>query len=409
MISGYLITTIIVKERQENSFSLLAFYERRVRRILPALFLMMALCIPLAWVCLLPNDMLQFSKSVKAVALFFSNYLFYKDSGYFDTSNELKPLLHTWSLAIEEQYYLFFPPLILFAWRFGKRWILVILAAIAIISFLLAEWGAYNKPFAAFFLLPSRAWEFLLGAFIAFYILEYKNINVNASLKQVASSIGLLLIIYSVFSFDKNTPFPGVYALAPTFGAALIILFASPSTIVGAILSSPLFVGIGLISYSTYLWHQPLFVFARYASVSPIPDSGFAVLCLISLALGYLSWRFIERPFRSKSLGSRKSVFIFTVGFSLLFVVFGYASQVSHGFDARFNKSLIGDVGHLEFHKYIDKKYYDCEPKSLASQALKWEDFLRCKQSKIGSPQLILLGDSHAEHLFIGLAEAQPE
>jgi peptidoglycan/LPS O-acetylase OafA/YrhL len=409
VISGYLITTIIVKERQENSFSLLAFYERRVRRILPALFLMMALCIPLAWVCLLPNDMLQFSKSVKAVALFFSNYLFYKDSGYFDTSNELKPLLHTWSLAIEEQYYLFFPPLILFAWRFGKRWIIVILAAIANISFFLAEWGAYNKPFAAFFLLPARAWEFLLGAFIAFYILEYKNINVNASLKQVASSFGLLLIVYSVFSFEKNTPFPGVYALAPTFGAALIILFASPSTIVGAILSSPLFVGIGLISYSTYLWHQPLFVFARYASVSPIPDSGFAVLCLISLALGYLSWRFIERPFRSKSLGSRKSVFIFAVGFSLLFVVFGYVTQVSRGFDARFNKSLNGDVGHLEFHEYIDNKYYDCEPKTLASQALKWEDFLRCKQSKIGSPQLVLLGDSHAEHLFIGLAEARPE
>ena len=409
VISGYLITTIILRERQENSFSLLSFYERRARRILPALFLMMALCIPLAWVCLLPNDMLQFSKSVKAVALFFSNHLFYKDSGYFDTASELKPLLHTWSLAIEEQYYLFFPPLILFVWRFGKRWILVILAAISVGSFCLAEWEAYNKPAAAIFLLPSRAWEFLVGAFLAFYILEFKNINVSTALKQVASLFGLLLILYSIFSYGENTPFPSVYALAPTLGAALIIVFAAPHTVVGTALSSPLFVGVGLISYSTYLWHQPLFVFARYVSPNPVSTLGFSLLCLISLAMGYLSWRFVERPFRSKNLGSRKKVFFLAVVFSLLFVVFGYVSQVSRGFDSRFIKSLSGDIGHLEFHEYIDKKYYDCEPKLLASQALKWEGFLRCKQSKAGSPDLVLLGDSHAEHLFIGLAEARPD
>jgi hypothetical protein len=117
----------------------------------------------------------------------------------------------------------------------------------------------------------------------------------------------------------------------------------------------------------------------------------------------------IERPFRSKNFGSRKAVFFFAAGFSILFMVFGYVSQVSRGFDGRFTKSLNGDVGHLEFHQYIDKKFYDCEPKSIATQALNWEDFLRCKQSKKGRPQLVLLGDSHAEHLFIGLAEAQPE
>ena len=262
VISGYLITTIIVRERQENSFSRLAFYERRARRILPALFLMMAVCMLSAWVCLLPNDMLHFSKSVKAVALFFSNHLFYKESGYFDTASELKPLLHTWSLAIEEQYYLLFPPLTLAVWRLGKRWILGVLAMIAFLSFSLAVWGSYYKPAAAFFLLPARAWEFLLGGFLAFYILEFKNVNVSTTIKQMVSSLGLLLILYSVFSFEKNTPFPGIYALAPTIGAALIIVFAAPNTFVGAILSSSLFVGIGLISYSTYLWHQPLFVFA---------------------------------------------------------------------------------------------------------------------------------------------------
>ena len=409
VISGYLITTIIVRERQENSFSLLAFYERRARRILPALFLMMAVCMLSAWVCLLPNDMLHFSKSVKAVALFFSNHLFYKESGYFDTDSELKPLLHTWSLAIEEQYYLLFPPLILAVWRLGKRWILGVLAAIAFLSFSLAVWGSYYKPAAAFFVLPARAWEFLLGGFLAFYILEFKNVNVSTTIKQMASLLGLLLILYSVFSFEKNTPFPGIYALAPTAGAALIIVFAAPNTFVGAILSSSLFVGIGLISYSTYLWHQPLFVFTRYASPNPVSTIGFSVLCLISLAIGYVSWRFVERPFRSKILGNRKTVFIFSVGLSLAFVIFGYLSQASKGFESRFDKSLSGDVGHLEFHEYIDKKYYDCEPKLIASQALKWEGFLRCKQSKMGSPQLVLLGDSHAEHLFIGLAEARPE
>ena len=265
-----------------------------------------------------------------------------------------------------------FPPLTLAVWRLGKRWILGVLAMIAFLSFSLAVWGSYYKPAAAFFLLPARAWEFLLGGFLAFYILEFKNVNVSTTIKQMASSLGLLLILYSVFSFEKNTPFPGIYALAPTIGAALIIVFAAPNTFVGAILSSSLFVGIGLISYSTYLWHQPLFVFARYASPNPVSTIGFSLLCLISLAIGYFSWRFVERPFRSKNLGSRKTVFIFAVGLSLAFVIFSYLSQASKGFESRFDKSLSGDIGHLEFHEYIDKKYYDCEPKLIASQALKW-------------------------------------
>ena len=156
--------------------------------------------------------------------------------------------------------------------------------------------------------------------------------NVSTTIKQMVSSLGLLLILYSVFSFEKNTPFPGIYALAPTIGAALIIVFAAPNTFVGAILSSSLFVGIGLISYSTYLWHQPLFVFARYASPNPVSTIGFSLLCLISLAIGYFSWRFVERPFRSKNLGSRKTVFIFAVGLSLAFVIFIYLSKASKGF-----------------------------------------------------------------------------
>lgn len=167
VISGYLITGIILAELEQGHFSLIGFYERRARRILPALFLVMLLCVPFAWFWLLPGDMKGFAKSLVAVAIFASNFLFWRESGYFDTAAELKPLLHTWSLAVEEQYYLVFPLLILLFWQLGKRWVLFLLGLIFVASFTSAE---LSKPAAAFFLLPSRGWELLVGAFAAFYM-----------------------------------------------------------------------------------------------------------------------------------------------------------------------------------------------------------------------------------------------
>jgi peptidoglycan/LPS O-acetylase OafA/YrhL len=170
VISGYLITSIILAEREAGTFSLLKFYERRARRILPALFLVMAACVPFAWVWMTPSDMTDFSRSLAYMSVFASNILFYKQSGYFDAASELKPLLHTWSLAVEEQYYLLFPLLLIAGLRRGKRFAISLLAVAAIVSLAIAQWGATRAPAATFYLLHARLWELLVGGFVAFYL-----------------------------------------------------------------------------------------------------------------------------------------------------------------------------------------------------------------------------------------------
>ena len=171
VISGYLITTIILSDIESGKFSISNFYERRARRILPALFFIMLCCLPFAWFVLTPNHLKDFYQSLTAVSVFSSNILFWKESGYFDTATELKPLIHTWSLAVEEQYYILFPLLLVMLWKLRKQLILGSLIAITVISLFLAQWGAYNKPSATFFLLPTRSWELAIGALIAYYFL----------------------------------------------------------------------------------------------------------------------------------------------------------------------------------------------------------------------------------------------
>jgi peptidoglycan/LPS O-acetylase OafA/YrhL len=253
VISGYLITTIIVSELEQGRFSIVNFYERRARRILPALFLVMLVCIPFAWLWLWPSDMKDFAGSVVAVSLFISNILFWLKSSYFDTAAELKPLLHTWSLAVEEQYYLFFPLFLILTWRLNKRWILMLLTVGGVASLAIAQWASTAKPAAAFYLLPTRGWELLIGAFAAFYLSKPNRKEFTRGVAEICGWIGLALIVASIGTYSKTTPFPGFYALAPTFGAVLIILFASEKTQIGKLMGNRAFVGIGLISYSAYL------------------------------------------------------------------------------------------------------------------------------------------------------------
>ena len=164
VISGYLITSLILADLEKGRFSIIGFYERRARRILPALFLVMLVCIPFAWAWLLPVVMKDFSQSLVAVSVFASNIWFWRESGYFDTAAELKPLLHTWSLAVEEQYYVIFPLFLMLIWRLGRAWVLIVLAAALVVSLALAQWASYAEPTAAFYLLPTRGWELLVGA-----------------------------------------------------------------------------------------------------------------------------------------------------------------------------------------------------------------------------------------------------
>lgn len=400
VISGYLITTIILAEKEANTFSIVNFYERRARRILPALFLVMAICLPPAWQWLMPSDFKEFAQSLSAVSIFASNILFWKTSGYFESAAELKPLLHTWSLAVEEQYYLLFPLFIITTWSIGKKWMVTILTIIAFLSLLLAHWGAKHLPLATFFLLPTRIWELLIGSLIAFYFARKEFKLQSHCVNNTASLIGLSFIVYSIFFFNKHTPFPSFYALIPCIGAALIILFSTPQTIVGKILGFKIFVGVGLISYSTYLWHQPLFAFARQISVTEeLKTSIYIGLIILTLGLAYLTWLLVEQPFRNKKKVNRKIIFTFATTGTLVFGAIGLTGNQANGFDSRFK-------GIPELAK-IDSAYEYFDHKAMLRRdichTVKLETLETNNCIDIRKTNIFIWGDSYAAMLYSGL------
>jgi len=405
VISGYLITTILIEDIENDNFSLLRFYERRARRILPALFFVMLVCIPFAWMWMSWTQMADFSRGLVAVSLFVSNILFWRDSGYFEASADENPLLHTWSLAVEEQYYVLFPIFLFLAWRFGKHRVFWMIVVLAVISLALSEWGWRHRATGNFYLAPTRAWELFAGS-VAAFVIQKRGVQSN----NVLSLLGLAAVLFAVFAYDESTPFPSVYTLVPVLGVVLFILFAEKETIAAKILSTKILVGIGLVSYSAYLWHQPLFSFARIYLIENPTTVLMLFLSSLSVALAVLSWRFVERPFRGENPLIRKSssVLWLSLGGVVLFVGLGLAGIQTNGFKYRFEGILKGDIGQLEFYEYMDSRYEDCEPRHIAENALRWEGFLRCKQSQAGDADWVLVGDSHAEHLFLGLAESNP-
>lgn len=411
VISGYLITTIIINEMDEGKFSLLSFYERRARRILPALFFVVLCCIPFACFLLLPSDMKDFSQSLVAVATFSSNILFWREGGYFDTAAELKPLLHTWSLAVEEQFYILFPLFLMAAWRFGKRANVWTLVAAFVISLAMAQWGAYNKPSATFYLLPTRAWELLIGSFAAFY-LQNRTVSTSAWSNNVLSAIGLVAILYSVFAFDDATPFPSLYALVPTVGAVLIILFAVRGTAVHSLLSTRGFVSLGLISYSLYLWHQPVFAFWRHYHVLEPTHLQMIFLTSCCLSLAYLTYQFVERPLRLKEfISTHVQIFtISTVGI-LSFLMFGFLGNFSNGFYGLRSGSAIAryDVmRQLAQDRQAAIRAGVCHFNqrglhfNLDEFLLNWSCNTAAEE---GQPRIAVYGDSHAADKAVALRE----
>ncbi|PLW80992.1 acyltransferase [Kineobactrum sediminis] len=388
VISGYLITTIILSELEQDKFSIVTFYERRARRILPALFFVMLVCIPFAWLWLLPSDMKDFSQSLLAVSLFASNILFWHESGYFEAAAELKPLLHTWSLAVEEQYYVLFPLFLMLCWPLGRRSILTLLSAVFVASFALAQWASLADPSAAFFILPTRGWELLIGSFAAFYLSKDGRKEFKKKAGEIAGWLGVALIFYAVFAYSEATPFPGVYALAPTVGTVLIILFATQQTTVGRFVGNRAFVSVGLISYSAYLWHQPLFAFAKHRSLEEPSEALLVALSIFALVFAYLSWRFVEAPFRKREVFTRTQIFYGALLGTLFFACVGFAGHSYDGVRERFSipTSVYDSVKRTN-------RLDECFGKAGIHQIKDWY----CTLGLESKPKdFVVFGDSHA-------------
>lgn len=335
VISGYLITTIILRECDQGRFSILRFYERRARRILPALFLVMACSLPLAWWLLFPKYFVDYGESLAATSVFSSNILFWKERGYFGTVAELKPLLHTWSLAVEEQFYIFFPLGVMMLWRFGFRTVGVAIALVAVGSFLLSDILSTRRIAANFFLLPSRAWELLAGSLIAMWLLRGR--APSGRIAEIGALLGLGMIAAAIFVLDEHVPFPGRATLLPVVGTVLVILCARPDNLAGRFLGLGPMVGIGLISYSAYLWHQPVFVMARHGSLTAPGMPEMLGLTALSFGLAYLSWKYVETPFRDAERVSRRSIFTGSLAGIAVFCAVGVFIARGGGFDWRFD------------------------------------------------------------------------
>ena len=298
VISGFLITTIIHRELAEGRFSILRFYERRARRILPALFAVIVASLIAGWFILAPADYDKMGQSILSALLFVSNMWFWRNSGgYFDGATDYLPMLHTWSLAVEEQFYIFFPLLLMLLHKIGRRLLLPAIVLLVAGSLVVSVWATPRMPSASFYLLPTRIWELGVGSLLALGLLPS---TAPKALREGVGALGLVAVLAPVFLYDGSTVFPGLAALPPVLGAAALIWAGTAGPVLASrLLSLRPMVWIGLISYSLYLWHWPIMAFARNRLFTVELEPMWQVMTVLaSLVAGWISWRFIEHPFR---------------------------------------------------------------------------------------------------------------
>jgi peptidoglycan/LPS O-acetylase OafA/YrhL len=408
VISGYLITGIILRDLEAGRFSLADFYARRIRRILPALVVVLAVTTVLAVLRLYPGELVDYTKSLAAAFFFVSNHYFLSQAQYFGGAAESMPLLHTWSLAIEEQFYLFFPLVLLLAARVvkGRVGLALIIGAIAAASFAVSVILVAVHHERAFFLLVSRAWELSAGALLAVGVLPALR---HRLLAEALGFGGLALIAAAVVLYHRAIDFPGILALAPVAAAAAIIYAGSCSgTWVARLLGAAPLVGIGLISYSLYLWHWPLIVF-WHLETGGRPDLwAMGLLFAVALALSYLTWRLVETPFRRKGSLVARHPWSATGLAALLVLAFVAPSLMSGGWPLRFTPQAVQTASYLD---YDDREVYRRGTCFIDSHVQTDADFdaATCLALADASPNLLIVGDSHAAHLWRGMATALPD
>lgn len=402
VISGYLITLILMRDLEEESFSLVRFYEKRIRRIFPALFLVFFVSTVVACLLMLPSELDQYGRSLFSATFFYSNYYYMNDAGYFSAPAETQPLLHMWSLAVEEQFYIFFPPLLYLAWRFSKNRVGVIVMVACVLSFLYSLWLVDNRPTDAFFSTPARAWELAVGSLLALYSGRRSWIKTNPYLSNGMTCTGLALLCYGFFTFSASTTFPGASALAPVIGSALIIAAGDArANIVGVILGSQSVRFIGLISYSLYLWHWPILVYYRFLNPQHhLSWTGMAALLGFMVVISILSWRYVETPFRTGAGLSWRRLFQVAGVLMMTSSLFGLAIAKTDGRLVRqYPPEIFDIVSARDDYPSFDR----CETRS----GDRYEDFRVCTLGEIGQdPEFVVWGDSHAESLLPGIDAA---
>lgn len=404
VISGYLISAVILKDISAGKFSIAGFYERRVRRIFPALIATLLGASVLAYLFFLPAELMSFAKSLLAALFSVSNFYFWKHSGYFSAPVETMPLVHTWSLAVEEQFYVFLPVFLVLAHRYFPRKIRFSVMLIAVLSFAMSAVGAFRDPTATFYLPHTRAWELMLGVLIS---LEAFPTISQPWRRNLAAGGGLGLICLAVFAYSPATPFPGVAALAPCAGAALIIAAGrSGTSLVGRILSLKPMVFIGLISYSLYLWHWPMIVFQGMES-SPVSGVSVRMAKLItigvSIVVATLSWKFVESPFRAGRLRMPRSLlFKGAAAAAAAVAAVGITAILYKGFPSRYPSNAIQVASYLDY----DSAKYFRDGSCFISSGYKYGDynFSECLREDPSKKNYLLFGDSHAAHLWYGLS-----
>lgn len=390
VISGYLITRIIYAELRSSSFSIVHFYERRARRILPALMVVLLAATAIEMLLISPTDMIQYAKALGATVLFGSNLWFRQQAaGYFEPDVEMHPLLHTWSLAVEEQFYIVFPLLLMVCVRYSGRRVTPAVALVTLASLAWAVWAVRTSPNAAFYLAPSRAWELGIGALLALGAAPQLR---GRAVREVLGWGGIALIVAPVLLYDGTTPFPGFAALPPCLGAALILWLAEGSS-AGRILAWRPLVFVGLISYSLYLWHWPVIVLLKgIFAVDRLPIALALVAIAASLVLAVLSWRFVETPFRSPARVSRRTIFLAAAASGGAMLALSAGLWVSRGLPQRLDATS----------RAIAEARYDRNPRRDECMEQRPGHF--CRIGKEGAaPDFLFWGDSHADSLQPGV------
>lgn len=412
VISGYLISSIIFKAFETDTFSFTDFYSRRIKRIFPALLIVLLSSLAIGYFILVDEQIKELSKHTVGGVGFVSNLMLWHESGYFDNAADFKPMLHLWSLGIEEQFYIIWPLCLWFLWKVKFNY-LIAAFFIATISLVLNIYLVNSNPVAAFYSPLTRFWELLVGVVLAYFSIFRKQAFAIKSLEylNIVSTTGVVLLAIGFVFLNKEKSFPGWWALLPTVGSAFVI-WAGPSAWFNrVILSNRLLVWFGLISFPLYLWHWPLLSFLRILEGTEVAQWKRAGAVIVAILLAWMTYKLVEKPIRQDT--QRRGTLSLLVSLMCVVGLVGCYGYLANGFEGRSNApkvANVGETGHFYFFDKTSKKFFPCTPLDIQKAAGEWNGFVRCFQSKNRvKNNFAIVGDSHAEHLFPGLAASLPE